>query len=70
MKKSFIYTLFAGVLLFSANLISPTGAKATNTDKRPGAIILGIPPACDCTVPANTFYCVVTSNPILKEIDK
>lgn len=63
MKKSLLYTVVAGALLFSANLISPTSATASSgSEKQMGGIVLGIPSGCDCTIPANTCFCVVSKD--------
>lgn len=63
MKKSFIYTVIAGALLFSTNLMSSTKATASSDRKSPGGIVFGIPSGCDCTIPANTCYCVISTDP-------
>jgi len=60
MKKSNILlsvlALFAGItFLGSIN----TSTASTNSKKVNGAIVIGIPPGCDCEVQATSCYCVV-----------
>lgn len=63
MKKSILYSVIAIIIFAFANFnfISPVHAqeKTVESVKHPGAIIIGIPPGCDCTAPANTCYCEV-----------
>lgn len=59
MKNSIIYTFTAIMLFIGASLIGSSDSYAAVASKKtPGAIVVSMPPACDCTAPANTCYCI------------
>lgn len=55
-------TMATAVTAMTVGLISSfsfnSQAGATGSTKSSGAIVLGIPPACDCTSPGSTCVCV------------
>ncbi len=56
MKK--ISFFIVASLLLVAFLSDTQEVKASPTTKTLGAIIIGVPPGCDCTVSSGSCYCV------------
>lgn len=61
MKKSNILLTVLALIAVTTSLgsINSSVASTNNSKKVNGAIVIGIPPACDCEVQATSCYCIV-----------
>lgn len=61
MKKTKIFVGILGLFACLTSLanFNTSTASTINSKKVNGAIIIGIPPGCDCEVQATSCYCVV-----------
>ncbi|MGO4293999.1 hypothetical protein [Chitinophaga sp. RAB17] len=58
LKKISMATAVTAMAVGLVSSFSFESQAIATTAKKPGAIVVGIPPACDCTAPASTCYCI------------